>query len=102
MRGGSWDAVPFFSRSVHRQSWAPNAPTAWIGFRCVQDANAQAVTNSPLGANTTDTGSSDLPLPTSASGIPGANEENIGNSQPTLPPLPTARPTTQGTLAPGG
>ncbi len=102
VRGGSWDAVPFFSRSVHRQSWEPNSPTAWIGFRCVQDANAQPVTNSPLGANTADTGSSDLPLPTSASVIPGANEENIGGGQPTLPPLPTTRPTTQGTLAPGG
>ncbi len=34
VRGGSWDAVPFFSRSVSRQSWNPLQSTAWIGFRC--------------------------------------------------------------------
>ncbi len=102
VRGGSWDAVPFFARSVHRQTSLPNDPQAWIGFRCAQDANAQPLTTNPLGADTTSGDNSDLVLPTSASGIPGANEENIGNSQPTLPPLPTARPTTVATLAPGG
>ncbi len=104
VRGGSWDAVPFFSRSVHRQAKAPNDPQAWVGFRCVEDVNAQPQSNSPIGANTTTGGSSDLLLPTSASSIPGANEESIGNSQPTLAPFVTStpRPTAVGTLAPGG
>ncbi|MBN1966360.1 MAG: SUMF1/EgtB/PvdO family nonheme iron enzyme, partial [Anaerolineae bacterium] len=37
VRGGSWDAVPFFARTVHRQEYAPNTQTLYIGFRCVSD-----------------------------------------------------------------
>lgn len=37
VRGGSWDDLPFFARSVHRMSQPPNEPTASIGFRCVED-----------------------------------------------------------------
>ncbi len=37
VRGGSWDAVPFFARSVHRQEFDPNTQTLFIGFRCVSD-----------------------------------------------------------------
>lgn len=46
LRGGSWDGVPFFSRSIHRQSWFP-APDRnsdeyprWVGFRCASSGIA--------------------------------------------------------------
>ena len=100
VRGGSWDAVPFFARTVHRQSRDPlQPPTAWIGFRCVADANSLPIGGSPLGANNLGGSSNDLGLPTQASS--GGSEENTANSQPTLPPEPT-RVTPSGTLAPGG
>ncbi len=93
VRGGSWDAVPFFSRSVHRQSYNPVGETLWIGFRCAADVDS----NTALpGADTP------LALPTQSAGT-GA-EETTANSQPTLPaPPPVA--TSSGplpTLAPGG
>ena len=37
VRGGSWDTVPFFTRSVHRQSMRPDATSLSVGFRCVAD-----------------------------------------------------------------
>jgi formylglycine-generating enzyme required for sulfatase activity len=46
LRGGSWDAVPFFAQTVMRQSYFP-APDSltdeyprYIGFRCAADAPA--------------------------------------------------------------
>jgi formylglycine-generating enzyme required for sulfatase activity len=103
VRGGSWDALPFFARTVHRQSHDPNDPQAWIGFRCVEDANSQPPTSTgPIGANTNGSNSTDIPLPTLPT---GGNEENTANSQPTLPPAPTKAATTSGplpTLVPGG
>ncbi len=46
VRGGSWDSLPFFARSVHRQMRPPDAPANWIGFRCVQGKPINAsVTN---------------------------------------------------------
>lgn len=48
LRGGSWDALPFFARTVHRQSFvpAPDNPEAdfprYIGFRCVEDIDPNA------------------------------------------------------------
>ena len=98
MRGGSWDAVPFFSRSVHRQSRSPNDQTPWIGFRCAADAGTTTTTggggvNLNLGAS---------PDPASL-GVIGSDEETTANSQPTLPPVPTtaATATQAGTLPPG-
>ena len=44
VRGGSWDAPPFFARSVHRQSSPPNEPQLWIGFRCVYDTDPSGAT----------------------------------------------------------
>ena len=100
VRGGSWDALPFFARTVHRQSRDPNQPTAWIGFRCVTDANSQAPT-SPLASENTTTGS-DLPLPTNPPTLGGGSEENTANnSVPTMPPAPTTSGP-QPTLQPGG
>ena len=103
IRGGSWDTVPFYARTVHRRSAEPNAPNASIGFRCVEDANS-AQQNSPLSANTQ--ANTDLAVPTTAP--LGGNEENTANSQPTMAPQPTtaaATATRSGpvpTLVPGG
>jgi formylglycine-generating enzyme required for sulfatase activity len=85
LRGGSWDGVPFFSRSVHRQSWfpAPDGNTAdyprWVGFRCAADAGAGvssgAVDPNTLGAN-----------------IPSAPVAGVSN----VPSVPEAQPTAEG------
>jgi len=40
IRGGSWDSKPFFARSVHRQSLAPDSSTNATGFRCATNAPA--------------------------------------------------------------
>ncbi len=119
-RGGSWDTVPFYTRTVHRQSRDPLSPTAAIGFRCVADANSAAnagnTTGAPLGSNIVST-----PDPSTLGIAPGvgsdeettANQNAIptlpiadNNAAPTLPPRPTTAvtntPAVQGTLEPGG
>ena len=50
LRGGSWDAVPFFARTPHRQFLTPNFAAAWVGFRCVA-----AVDDGPVMATPTAT-----------------------------------------------
>lgn len=83
LRGGSWDAVPFFSRSVHRQAHEPIPATQteifdrWIGFRCASDGEAlQGVSQ---------TGNVDpATLGTQNS---GGEVALTPNAQPTLPPL---------------
>lgn len=37
VRGGSWDTMPFYARTVHRQDYEPNSQALFIGFRCVAD-----------------------------------------------------------------
>ncbi|MCI0711665.1 MAG: formylglycine-generating enzyme family protein [Chloroflexi bacterium] len=38
VRGGSWDFVPFFARSVHRSDqWGPTQASFSVGFRCVEN-----------------------------------------------------------------
>ncbi len=81
LRGGSWNGVPFFSRSVHRQSANPADNHRWIGFRCVEDpGDASAI------------GSSDLNPATLGQNVPAAPPENtpLPNAQPTQPPPPEA------------
>ncbi|MCA9902502.1 MAG: SUMF1/EgtB/PvdO family nonheme iron enzyme [Anaerolineae bacterium] len=88
-RGGSWDTVPFFARAVHRQDFAPNDGTPFIGFRCAADAetaSASAAQGSGLlpGA---------IPSPDPALlGVQG--NDNSANAAPTLPPVrvPSATP----------
>jgi formylglycine-generating enzyme required for sulfatase activity len=46
VRGGSWDAKPFFARSVHRQSYPPELGGAWLGFRCATYATSVSPTPS--------------------------------------------------------
>ncbi len=91
LRGGSWDALPFFARSVHRQSLPPLGPTLWAGFRCASntsDTGLAAPVDPSIGAP--------VAQPTVA-GSTGGNEES-NNAQPelpappvtaTLPPAPT-------------
>lgn len=81
LRGGSWDGLPFFSRTVHRQSARPDDFRRWIGFRCVEDTVNDAVI-----------GSSDLNPASLGANVPPAPPENtpIPNAQPTLPPPPEA------------
>ncbi len=102
IRGGSWDGVPFFARSVHRQSLEPQNGVLWVGFRCAAplDANPALAPAIP----TTD------PALAPAGGATTGGEEDTSNSQPTLPPPPVqptaaAAPTESGplpTLEPGG
>ena len=79
LRGGSWNSVPFFSRSVHRQSWDPAASQRWIGFRCAADV-----------AETAPVASSGLNPATLGVNVPEAppQETPVINAQPTQPPPP--------------
>lgn len=95
VRGGSWDAVPFFARSVHRQSLVPNDARPWLGFRCVaapEDAlTGGAVGNQPLiPANPIEQDAA-LGLGTTTDGV---------NTSPTLPPEGGAEEAPLATLAP--
>ena len=53
VRGGSWDAVPFFARTIHRQSRRPGDPTSWgtepeaAWGRLVRGADAEPVPSQP-------------------------------------------------------
>ena len=57
IRGGSWDALPFFARTVHRGDSDPANPLGSIGFRCAAgaDRNSAAPTKalSPGGSAAT-------------------------------------------------
>ena len=81
LRGGSWNSLPFFSRTVHRQSARPDEYWRWIGFRCVEDLPANAAVGS-TGLNPATLGVDVPPAPPANTAIP--------NAQPTLPPPPEA------------
>ncbi len=100
-RGGSWDTMPFFARTVHRRNQPPLDPTADIGFRCAEVAGATVPGTNPIGAEAAQTGETDLALPTNTPNPAtlGTNEEQV-DSAPTVPPAPTSvQPTS--TLASG-
>lgn len=84
VRGGSWDALPFFARTVHRQSYfpVPDSNTAefprWIGFRCAADANA----NIPASSG----GVNPATLGTDASGGDGLAPVEPAPVEPANPP----------------
>ena len=77
LRGGSFNAVPFFSRAVHRQSWYPGEGQRWIGFRCAADVE-----------DTSAVASGELNPATLGLDVPAQppQETAIPNAQPTLPP----------------
>ncbi|GAB4574190.1 MAG: hypothetical protein Kow0077_19510 [Anaerolineae bacterium] len=79
-RGGSWDTVPFFARTMHRQDFDPLTQALFLGFRCVSDETPVA------GGDNTGTDGI-LPSPT-------------GITPPTLDPNIT--PTPLPSLPPGG
>jgi len=86
LRGGSWDALPFFARTVHRQSWVPAPDTVeadfprWVGFRCAEDVDPDDVIAPASGVNPATLGSE----------IPAEGEADAPlNAQPTIPAAPT-------------
>lgn len=84
LRGGSWDSVPLFLRSVHRRSQNPGQSSAAIGFRCADDGSSTNVTppTGPVESGTEDTGDA----------VPGG--------APTLAPAATSIP--EATSLPAG
>jgi formylglycine-generating enzyme required for sulfatase activity len=96
VRGGAWSSVPFFARTMHRQSWEPNDPQAWIGFRCAEDISTSPGAN----ANTTNAGGllpgQTAPTPTidpaTLGLLPAGSGDEEGSTIPTLPPAPTTAP----------
>jgi formylglycine-generating enzyme required for sulfatase activity len=105
LRGGSWDALPFYTRSVHRQSLPPLGPTLWAGFRCANNTSDTGTAPGATGAtgNNGTTPNGAAPIAT----IPATED----NAQPGLPGLPAtqtpppAAPTSSvplPSLAPGG
>jgi len=93
VRGGSWNTMPFFARTVHRQSFAPypEPSTAdyprWIGFRCVTDSDTGAATGvdpASLGAGSipSDGGSAtNSSVPTVDAAVPPEAEEATTDTQ---------------------
>lgn len=98
VRGGSWDAVPFFARTMHRQSRRPNEPAPWLGFRCAADAgvpqNTQPIGAQPLQPQLPQSGTVD---PSTLGGAvpPAGDEGDLGNSQPTQRPPASLVPQVQ-------
>jgi len=79
LRGGSWNTVPFFTRTVHRQSWDPADSQRWIGFRCAADPeDASAIGSAGLDPQTLGGNVPDAP----------AADNSAQNAQPTLAPPP--------------
>lgn len=83
LRGGSFNALPFFARTVHRQAWFPAPETRdesdyplWVGFRCASDTGAEA--SVPVSSDTVSPSSL---VPTQ---IPASGDANA-NAQPTAP-----------------
>ncbi len=77
LRGGSWNSVPFFSRTVHRQALDPKDYQRWVGFRCVEEPAARL----PIG----DAG---LNPATLGVDVPAEPPSESANAQPTQPPPP--------------
>ncbi|MCS6836814.1 MAG: SUMF1/EgtB/PvdO family nonheme iron enzyme [Anaerolineae bacterium] len=85
LRGGSWDSVPFFARSVHRQYGFPapdnvrDAYPRWVGFRCAADADPNTTASSaPAAPGGLVTPSAPIMLATSTPGL--------GLTTPIFPP----------------
>lgn len=74
-RGGDWDALPLFARSVHRRDGDPLGATGYLGFRC---ASNQSVIATP--AISAGTPSAAIP--------PGATPLASGVSQPAVAATP--------------
>ncbi|MCC6896836.1 MAG: SUMF1/EgtB/PvdO family nonheme iron enzyme [Anaerolineae bacterium] len=86
LRGGSWDALPFFARSVHRQSLPPLGPTLWAGFRCASNTSDDGTGATGATGTTGTTGNQTAPIAT----VPGSTNEESNNAQPQLPAPPAS------------
>lgn len=78
LRGGSFNSLPFFARTVHRQSWFPATEDdeetypLWVGFRCASDTGAANTAPATSG----EVSPSDLQ-------VPATGEDANQNAQPT-------------------
>ena len=88
LRGGNWDAVPFFAQTTMRQSNFP-APDSvneeyerWMGFRCAADAATAATTSGGV-VNPATLGTGALP------GTGGTGAPTMAPSAPEAAPSPT-------------
>jgi|GEM_PF-463227 len=78
LRGGSFNSLPFFARTFHRQSRfpAPETPEEtyplWVGFRCASDTGAATTAPAQSGA----VSPSDLQ-------VPATGDDSNDNAQPT-------------------
>lgn len=77
LRGGSWDTIPFFLRSVHRRSLPPGQPTTSTGFRCVAESSLAGLQAAP---------------PANNDGQPSTSGDSVPGGAPTLGPAPTNPP----------
>ena len=81
VRGGSFNAYPFFARTVHRQTAFPAPETEdatyplWVGFRCASDTGAD--TTIPTTTGNTNSDASAIPT------IPSTGGDASNNAQPT-------------------
>jgi formylglycine-generating enzyme required for sulfatase activity len=99
VRGGSWDAVPFFARSVNRQFRNPGDTYLWVGFRCAADFEEESEFQlEGLGELGNDLGG-DLDID-----LDDIVEDEEVDAAPTLPPRPTPQlpPTQAPAVPPGG
>jgi formylglycine-generating enzyme required for sulfatase activity len=93
LRGGSWNTMPFFARTVHRQHIAPfpEPSTAdyprWVGFRCASDSSTGAGTDvdpASLGTGSIPnegSAATDSTVPTLEAAAPPEAEEATSDSQ---------------------
>jgi formylglycine-generating enzyme required for sulfatase activity len=106
VRGGSWDAVPFFSRTMHRQSRQPGDPAPWLGFRCVADAaepGERPLNTGAQGNVTPFSPPAGTPDPATLGQIvEDEGDLGAGNAAPTLPPVPTTAPQPTAATQPNG
>lgn len=79
LRGGSWNTVPFFTRTIHRQYWDPSDSQRWIGFRCAANPD-----------DGTAIGTTSLDPQTLGADVPTEPQSGTSNAQPTQPPPPEA------------
>jgi formylglycine-generating enzyme required for sulfatase activity len=92
LRGGSFNTLPFFARTYHRQSWRPATDRPdetyplWVGFRCAADGDG---TTSLQGASASGVDPSSLGIT-----VPSAGNANA-NAQPTVEVAPEAQSTTE-------
>jgi len=75
VRGGDWDALPFFARAVHRRDFDPATANPTIGFRCATDpegVQAAAPTTRPGTGGSVATPAANAPGGSKPTNTPGS------------------------------